>query len=159
VPRITPDAAWHAEAIVVLAARLDEEAFTEAWTEGRTMSPDQILEEALLVIESIARRTEAAPTNPAPVRAVPATRDEGAPGTASSNHAGGRLSERERQVLRLVADGRSNKEISQALVVTVHTAKAHVASILKKLGASTRAQAAALAAQRGLLTPPSEADA
>lgn len=61
------------------------------------------------------------------------------------------LSHREREVLRLVAGGRSNKQIAQALAITERTVKFHVTSILNKLGAENRAQAVALAAQRGLI--------
>jgi DNA-binding NarL/FixJ family response regulator len=61
------------------------------------------------------------------------------------------LSDRERTVLRLVADGRSNKQIAQVLGITERTVKFHVTSILNKLGADNRAQAVALAAERGLL--------
>ena len=61
------------------------------------------------------------------------------------------LTPRERQVLRLVADGRSNKEIARTLTITERTAKFHVTSLLNKLGAENRARAAALAVQRGLL--------
>ena len=68
-------------------------------------------------------------------------------------HEGGTapLSARERQVLRLVAEGRSNKEIARALTITERTAKFHVTSLLNKLGADNRAQAAAMAVQRGIL--------
>ncbi|MGH2360755.1 MAG: response regulator [bacterium] len=61
------------------------------------------------------------------------------------------LSKREREVLRLVADGHSNKQIGQKLGITERTVKFHVTSIRNKLGAGNRAQAVALAAQRGLL--------
>lgn len=61
------------------------------------------------------------------------------------------LSRREQEVLRLVADGRENKQIAQALGITERTVKFHVTSILNKLGAGNRAQAIALAAHRGLL--------
>ncbi len=61
------------------------------------------------------------------------------------------LSHREREVLRLVAGGHSNKQIAHALGITERTVKFHVTSILNKLGAENRAQAVALAAQRGLL--------
>lgn len=61
------------------------------------------------------------------------------------------LSERERQVLRLVASGRANKEIARALAISERTVKFHVTSLLNKLGAENRARAAALAVQRGLL--------
>ena len=62
-----------------------------------------------------------------------------------------RLSPRERDVLRLVATGKSNKEIGTALKVTERTVKFHVTSILNKLGAENRAQAVAIAHERGLV--------
>lgn len=52
------------------------------------------------------------------------------------------LTEREREVLRLVADGLSNKEIAQALTITVRTADFHVSNILRKLGVISRVEAA-----------------
>jgi DNA-binding NarL/FixJ family response regulator len=61
------------------------------------------------------------------------------------------LSEREREVLRLVADGLPTKQIAASLSISERTVKFHVNSILHKLGADNRAQAVALAAQRGLL--------
>ena len=61
------------------------------------------------------------------------------------------LSHREREVLRLVAGGRSNKQIARELGITERTVKFHVTSILNKLGAENRAQAVAVAARRGLL--------
>ena len=53
------------------------------------------------------------------------------------------LSERECDVLRLIAAGDSNKMIARALGVSPHTVKRHVANILDKLGARSRSQAAA----------------
>ena len=61
------------------------------------------------------------------------------------------LSAREKEVLRLVADGLPTKQISASLSITERTVKFHVNSIFRKLGADNRAQAVALAAQRGLL--------
>jgi DNA-binding NarL/FixJ family response regulator len=61
------------------------------------------------------------------------------------------LSDRERQVLGLIAEGLANKHIAQSLGITERTVKYHVTSILNKLGAENRAHAVALAAQRGLL--------
>jgi DNA-binding NarL/FixJ family response regulator len=61
------------------------------------------------------------------------------------------LSEREREVLRLVADGLPTKQIALSLSISERTVKFHVNSIFHKLGADNRAQAVALAAQRGLL--------
>lgn len=62
-----------------------------------------------------------------------------------------RLSAREREVLRLVAAGRSNKEIAAALTIAERTVKFHVTAIFNKLGAENRAQAVAIAAERGLV--------
>ena len=64
-----------------------------------------------------------------------------------------RLSPREREVLGLVAQGRSNREIADALIVTEHTAKYHVAQLLNKLGAGSRAEAVTRAVSAGLLAP------
>jgi DNA-binding NarL/FixJ family response regulator len=61
------------------------------------------------------------------------------------------LSDREREVLRLVAGGQANKQIAHTLGITERTVKFHVTSILTKLGADNRAQAVALATRRGLL--------
>jgi two-component system response regulator DevR len=61
------------------------------------------------------------------------------------------LSGREKEVLRLVAEGCTNKEIAEALFISEHTARNHVARILNKLGFSRRAGAAAYAAKLGLL--------
>jgi two-component system, NarL family, response regulator len=62
-----------------------------------------------------------------------------------------RLSERELEVLRLVAQGLSNKRIAYALNIAEDTAKNHVKNILKKLGADDRTQAATEAIQRGII--------
>jgi DNA-binding NarL/FixJ family response regulator len=63
----------------------------------------------------------------------------------------GTLSARERGVLRLVAAGQSNRQIGETLSITERTVKFHVTAIFNKLGADNRAQAVALAAERGLL--------
>lgn len=62
-----------------------------------------------------------------------------------------RLTPREREVLALVAAGKSNKEIASALGIAERTAKFHVTAILAKLGAENRAQAVAIAAERHLI--------
>ena len=61
------------------------------------------------------------------------------------------LTEREREVLRLVASGFSNREIAKALFVAEGTVKNHVSNILGKMGVRDRTRAAIKAAERGLL--------
>ena len=61
------------------------------------------------------------------------------------------LSEREREVLALLAAGRANREIAEQLVITEGTVKNHVSNILGKLQAENRTQAADIARKRGLL--------
>ena len=63
-----------------------------------------------------------------------------------------RISPREREVLNLLAQGRSNQEIADALVVTVETIKGHVSSLLSKLGVDNRTQAVLHAHSLGLLS-------
>jgi DNA-binding NarL/FixJ family response regulator len=61
------------------------------------------------------------------------------------------LTERELEVLRLMAQGARNKEIAHDLTITERTAKAHVSSILGKLAASDRTEAVTIALRKGLI--------
>jgi DNA-binding NarL/FixJ family response regulator len=61
------------------------------------------------------------------------------------------LTEREREVLRFVADGLSNKQIARRMGIAERTVKFHLNSVMTKLGADNRAQAVAVAARRRLL--------
>ena len=65
------------------------------------------------------------------------------------------LTEREREVLALVARGYTNKQIAEALYVSEKTARNHVSHILEKLGLSRRSEAAAFAVEHKIVSPPS----
>jgi two-component system NarL family response regulator len=61
------------------------------------------------------------------------------------------LTEREEQILKLLAEGLSNRAIGQALHISESTVKSHLKSLFVKLDATSRAEAIALAARRGLV--------
>lgn len=60
------------------------------------------------------------------------------------------LTEREYEVLKLVIMGKSNTQIAEELMISVHTAKAHVCSILSKMSVDDRVQAAVKAVRQGI---------
>jgi DNA-binding NarL/FixJ family response regulator len=86
-----------------------------------------------------------------PAAAIPGRRRPAAALEAPATLQGETLTARELEVLRLMADGLGNKGIAARLGVSMHTAKFHVASILGKLGASTRTGAVTLGIRRGLV--------
>lgn len=61
------------------------------------------------------------------------------------------LTDREHEVLQLIVDGKSNKQIASELNFTIHTAKAHVANIIQKLAVDDRTQVAVKALKEGML--------
>ncbi len=61
------------------------------------------------------------------------------------------LTEREFEVLKHLVSGKSNTEIAKELIVSVHTAKAHVCSILQKMCVNDRVQAAVKAVKEGMV--------
>lgn len=83
------------------------------------------------------------PRSLAPALVMPDSLDGAAPGAA--------FTARERQVLRLLADGASNKAIARELRISVHTAKFHVAAAIAKIGASGRTDAVARAIRLGVV--------
>jgi DNA-binding NarL/FixJ family response regulator len=86
---------------------------------------------------------------PAAIRALAAAHGRGArPGLDKAG-----LTEREAEVLRLMATGLSNVEIGQRLFVTVQTVKTHVGNVLAKLQARDRTQAVITAYESGFITP------
>jgi DNA-binding NarL/FixJ family response regulator len=117
------DAEPFARADTLLRAALGDERARDAQARGRLLEPEQT---DLLVKRLLAG-------------------DEGA------DAADGGLSRREREVVGLLAAGLTNAEIASRLVLSEHTVHRHVANILVKLGARSRAAAAVTAAERGLL--------
>jgi DNA-binding NarL/FixJ family response regulator len=73
------------------------------------------------------------------------------PPTAAPPSALGQLTEREREVLLLIAQGLSNQELADSLHISMPTAKTHVSRILAKLGARDRAQLVMIAYESGLV--------
>ena len=77
--------------------------------------------------------------------------EPGEPGAARSPDAVAVLTPRELDVLKLVAQGLSNPDIARRLVLSEHTVHRHLANILRKLGLSSRAAAAAWGVRTGLV--------
>jgi non-specific serine/threonine protein kinase len=117
------------ETLAALRASLGAEAFAAAWSAGRALGVEEAVEAAGEV---------AALVEPAAIR----------PPAPAARHG---LTERERDVLRLLAAGKSDREIAEALFISPRTAQAHVAHIFTKLGVSTRTAAVATALQTGLV--------
>jgi predicted ATPase/DNA-binding CsgD family transcriptional regulator len=125
-------------ALAAARAALSSEAYEAAWRTGRTMSPEEVEVYAL-------RAEQSEPAVPGRAR--------------STDGAGNVLSRREQQVMELLAQGLSNRDIAELLVISERTVHTHVGNILGKLGLHTRAQVAAWAAQGALPAPPTAAHA
>jgi LuxR family maltose regulon positive regulatory protein len=80
--------------------------------------------------------------------AFPSQRDPGAPGHGMLPEP---LSDRELDILRLIATGRSNQEIAEILVIALSTVKSHINNLYSKLGTNRRTEAIAIARELGLL--------
>jgi DNA-binding CsgD family transcriptional regulator len=151
-----PDpAAWRA-AIAAAEGRVDVVLLLRARV--------RLVEALVLAGDRDAARAELAPTYDEAVRVgADPLRDElarlatrariplpGVAPSAASPDSG--LTARELEVLSLLADGRTNREIGEALFISPKTASVHVSNLLMKLGAANRTEAASLARDRGLLT-------
>lgn len=113
--------------------------FAVAWDEGRALPLADVVAEAL----ALAGESAAPPAHPRASFALTSRVAEG-------RHEHPSLSQREREVLRLIAAGQSNAEIAEALSISPRTASTHSAHILAKLGLATRAELIAYAHRQGL---------
>jgi non-specific serine/threonine protein kinase len=104
-------------------AQLDEESWAQLWVEGQDMSLDQAIALASSTASDSAPVPQAQPAQASPVS--------------------GGLTRREREIAQLVAQGKSNREIGDALVIAERTVEGHVSNILSKLGFRSRAQISA----------------
>ena len=109
--------------------RLGAAAFAAAWDASRALPLEHAVAEAMVVASDA---NSAAPARP-------------------SSDAGLGLSPREREVLRLVAEGLGDKEIAAALAISPRTVGRHLENLRAKLGVDSRAAAAALAVRQGLV--------
>jgi non-specific serine/threonine protein kinase len=128
--RVILERAIYDPSLALSSAKLGAEAMAAALAQGRQLSGEQAIDEALALIQ----------------QALSASA-EALLGTEN----GDLLSEREREVLVLLASGYSNREIGDRLCISENTAKYHVGSILNKLGVSNRAEAVNVAVNRGLV--------
>jgi predicted ATPase/DNA-binding CsgD family transcriptional regulator len=129
--RISPTEIAYAEPILCrLRGALGVDGFAATWAEGRTLTQEAAIAEAMSVrVESSADRTDSS-------------------GLCAEAHG---LTERELEVLRLLATGHTNRELGNALFISPTTAARHVANIFNKLGVDSRAKASAYAHQHGLI--------
>jgi predicted ATPase/DNA-binding CsgD family transcriptional regulator len=127
---------FHNDSLAQVRARLGDRAFDTAFQRGAELSTDEAV---TLALERPGRPEVPDPRSPAPAR----------PAAPESKLAELGLTRREREVVRLIAEGLTNREIAARLVVAQRTAEGHVENILSKLGFTSRAQVAGwLAAQR-----------
>ena len=139
--------------IVMLTVWQDDDPLLEAIQLGvhgyllKDLRPDELF----TMLRSVMR--DETPVSPALVgRLLTALRESGRR-AVSPEPEQAQLSRRELEVLRLVADGLSNKEIGSALCITEGTVKNHVHNALTKLGMENRIQAAAYIVRQGLGLP------
>jgi DNA-binding CsgD family transcriptional regulator len=117
VPQVVPPPAQRRRSVDRVRASLGADTFAAAWAAGRALPLEQAVAEA---------------TDELDTADPPAT----SPSATASNDAG--LTPREAEVVRLVAEGRSNREIAAALSISVPTVKRHLTTILGKVELPSR---------------------
>jgi NarL family two-component system response regulator LiaR len=136
---------WPSTRVIALTSFVDDERVVPAIKAGAT---SYLLKDVAAV--DLVRAIRAAQAGQAQLHPEAARRLMQQVSTPRKPNAAAELTEREREVLRLVAQGRSNKEIARELVVSERTIKGHVSNILGKLGLQDRTQAALYAVRHGL---------
>jgi predicted ATPase/DNA-binding CsgD family transcriptional regulator len=116
--------------------------FQGTWDRGQMMTLDELIDASL--------RAARAVQDPLAQQAGPAEHRAGQSQALPGQEAPYGLTERELEVLRLLGAGLTNREIGARLRISTGTAGVHVSNILRKLGASSRAQAAAVASRLGI---------
>jgi NarL family two-component system response regulator LiaR len=135
--------------VIVLTSFLDDDRVVPAIRAGAT---SYLLKD--VAAADLARAIRAARAGQAQLHPEVAKRLMQQVTTPRKPEAGAQLTDREREVLRLLAECRSNKEIARSLVVSERTVKGHVSNILGKLGLQDRTQAALYAVRNGLSQEP-----
>lgn len=124
---------WPYDRALALSLLDDEAALAEALATAREFGAGPLAARVRVRLRELGHRVPAGPR-----------------GATRANPAG--LTPRQLEVLELLADGLTNGEIAERLVVSARTAEHHVAAVLAKLGAPTRRDAARRASELGLLT-------
>jgi DNA-binding NarL/FixJ family response regulator len=133
------DRAEYDRSLAKLQAHLAEATFTSAWTEGQRMTWEQILAAPEMVIRK-QRLTPRPPASPVGLsQASPA-------GTSVAD-----LTAREVEVLQHAAQGLTYAEIAGQLIISVRTVDAHLRSVYRKLGVTSRMEATRVARDHQLL--------
>ncbi len=122
-------------ATAALRTKMDASGFAEAWKTGQALTMDAAVEYVANSAEETAAAAKAAAAREA---------DKSAAAAAG-------LTRRELEVLRLLVDGKSDKEIGEALFISHRTAMTHVLNILNKLGVNSRTAAASQALRQGFV--------
>jgi predicted ATPase/DNA-binding CsgD family transcriptional regulator len=143
---------WVDEMIAGLKKQLGEEAFEQHTTLGRRHGFDQAVDDALGLAQRVLDMPEHHQVEvAADVAAGEADLAEDAAETMDGHEFN--LTPREREVLKLLARGLSDKAIAEALYISPRTAMTHVANILGKLGVNRRGAASTVAIRAGLIDP------
>jgi DNA-binding NarL/FixJ family response regulator len=146
-----PEVRVDAEASLVSAqTAVGPHAFATAWAEGQAMTLDEAITYALTETEPVSDPEER-PSAHGCQHPLPANTGQLRGTTAADGRLA--LTLRQCEVATLVAQGRTNRQIGEVLVITEGTARVHVEHILAKLGLHSRVQLAGWAVARGLFTP------